>query len=63
MSDNGQAPISQVSTEENGLGVSAVEIYDSMARWWRIRRFQLMAALLLCIGIIVGMVILKLLPA
>jgi hypothetical protein len=35
---------------------SVVYIYDGMRRWWRIRRFQVMGALLLCVGIIVGMI-------
>ena len=37
---------------------SVIYIYDGIRRWWRIRRFQVMAALFLCIGIIIGMIIL-----
>jgi hypothetical protein len=33
-----------------------VYIHDGIRRWWRIRRFQVMGALLRCVGIIVGMI-------
>ena len=46
------------AAEQNRPGQSVIYIYDGIRRWWRIRRFQVIAALFLCIGIIIGMVIL-----
>ena len=46
------------SAKQNRPVQSVVYIYDGIRRWWRIRRFQLIAALFLCIGIILGMIIL-----
>jgi hypothetical protein len=48
------------TTRENRPAQSVIYIYDGLRRWWRIRRFQVVAALLFCIGIIIGMLILAL---
>ncbi len=54
----GHPPALHNATDENRPVQSVIYVYDGMRRWWRIRRFQLIAALFFCIGIIIGMVML-----